>query len=75
MLSLASLRAGTVRASVKRGSTFVVTAATRNVRASTRTLPLTLDRKLGSRSLHGQGDRPLAVGDHTVGDAKLKLTF
>ena len=56
-LSLAGARAGTVRASVKRGSTFVAKAAARKVGASTRTLRLTLDRKLRRGTLHGQGDR------------------
>ena len=59
-LSLAGARAGTVRASVKRGSRFVAKAAARKVGAATRTVRLTLNRKLArgrtpSRSSPGPG--------------------
>ena len=72
-LSLAGARTGTVRASVKRGSTFVAKAAARTVGASTRTLRLTLDRTLrrGSYTVKVIASRG---GEQTVGNVKLKLT-
>jgi hypothetical protein len=72
-LSLAGSRAGTVRASVKRGATFVAKAAARKVGASTRTVRLTLNRKL-SRGTYTVKVIATRGGEQTVGNVKLKLT-
>jgi len=72
-LNLAGSRTGTVRASVKRGSKFVAKAAARNVGAATRTLRLTLDRRL-SRGSYTVKVIAARGGEQTVGNVKLKLT-
>jgi hypothetical protein len=72
-LSLAGSRAGTVRASVKRGSKFVAKAAARKVGASTTTVRLTLNRKL-SRGAYTVKVIASRGGEQTVGNVKLKLT-